>query len=160
MGNESSTTARQVILEGSAAIYEALDVRASANQSLQNSTVMRLRGLFTVWGDNPADGENPFGAIGAMIVSGEAFDLGVTAVPLPYDQNGDDSWLFHAFWHVGMELPAAGNPVGQLSTQITIDNKAMRKLENNDVVIYVIQNKSAAHAALFYWSVRTGVKLS
>ena len=113
-----------------------------------------------MWSDIASTTESPFGAIGMMIVSGEALDIGVTAIPLPYDQNQDDRWLFHSFWHQGL-ITAADLQVGPSTCGMTfeIDNKAMRKVQDNDVLVWVIQNKSAAHAALFYWSTRVGFKM-
>ena len=122
-------------------------------------TIIRLRGEFMIYSDQSAQDEDPFGAIGAMIVNGEAFDAGVASIPTPYTESFDNGWFYHQYW----SAPVAATPASGIMTmnhaRYIIDSKGMRKVVNGDVFVLVIENKSAAHAAALTVNLRMLIKL-
>jgi len=157
IGGETTVTDIQVIAGGSAAIVSSFDTRLTASEPKAPFTIVRARGLFRVGSDNLTAVEFPFGALGICVVNGEAFDAGVASVITPYTESFDDRWLYHTYW-------AARTQAGTLSQaywgfETVIDNKAMRKVDTGDVIVIVIENKSATDPAQFFMNLRIGVKL-
>ncbi len=159
IGGSVTDTTGQSLSQASSVIQASFDTRLSASQPRTPFTIIRLRGQAVFYSDQSAADEDPFGAIGAMLVNGESFDAGITAVPTPYTESSDNRWFWHEYW----SAPVAATPASGIMTQfydlITIDNKAMRKVEAGDVLIFVIENKSGAHACAFSFNVRVLTKL-
>ncbi len=124
-------------------------------------TIVRLRGDFTITSDQVAVQEMAFGAIGAMVVNGEAFDAGIASIPTPWLESFDDRWYWHQYWSAQTEKvsTAQGEGLAVQFAHYPIDNRAMRKVEVGDVLVWVIENRSSAAAAAFMWNLRTLVKL-
>jgi len=81
-------------------------------------------------------------AAGVCIVSENAFDAGVTAVPDPIADIGWEGWLW--YW-TGAVFAANTTPSGNLGMEgarVVIDSKAMRKIKNTDVLIAVVATAS------------------
>ena len=99
----------------------------------------------------------PIGAWGMGIVSAQAFVAGAASIPGPYTDVEWDGWFAHGFW--GFRQTAAGT-VGNLvvnSQFMEIDNKAMRKINDTDVM--VVMAESQADAARVSIQFRMLVKL-
>ena len=154
LGNEITTGGINSVGAAAATIYQAKDIRTDA--AMFGGTLARTHGLFSITSDVPVSGESPFGAIGIAVVDGEAFDAGVASLPTPYTEADDGKWLFHSYWQVAIRSSTVDFG---FNTQITIDSKAMRKLGANDVIVWIIENKSSAHAASFFWATRMLIML-
>ena len=74
-------------------------------------------------------------ALGLIVVSADAFAIGVTAMPGPID-NAENDWIV---WSpLALSVPAAAI-TGQLSdADAVIDSRGMRKLKGGDVLAVVI----------------------
>ncbi len=92
-------------------------------------TFVRIRGLitFNITGTGITNGMS--GAWGIGIASENAFGVGLTALMNPFDDSGWDGWMAHGFWSVDGDSGAAG-----ASLQVEIDSKAMRKIDETDVL--------------------------
>jgi len=106
----------------------------------EDLTITRTRGeLLLYLGSGDAIGSGFEWAFGMAVVSENAFGIGITAVPQPFDDIGWDGW----FVYERGTLEAAGASVAgdEISTQsrVVIDSKAMRKTHATDVVVAVLQ---------------------
>jgi len=113
---------------------------AGVTPVIPNLTIVRLRGSVDIILNAAAAALDGYSyALGIGIVTGEAFTIGVTAMPDPFDDMNWPGWLWHK---TGM----IHSPVGALTAQgpqanqlIEIDSKAMRKFRLNEVLFGVCQ---------------------
>ena len=86
-----------------------------------------------------AAGDGFLGALGIGIVTTDAFDAGITAVPGPFSDSDWDGWIWHHFFQLrGIAVQSQGadvaiNSVGG-TLRIPIDSKAMRIQSDNEVL--------------------------
>ena len=89
-----------------------------------------------------AAGDGFFGASGICVVSEDAFNVGVTAVPKPLDDDDSDLWLWHNFFDIAalsVTLTDGVNAMGA-NLRLEIDSKAMRKgFDSKSVIVGVTQ---------------------
>ena len=109
-------------------------------------TVVRIRGvvelaltLATAVGDGFA------GAIGIGKVSGPAFAIGATAVPMPIDEIEWEGWMWHQFFSIHA---TKSTPTEKAPTVIEIDSKAMRKFDSQETMFCAIQAVETGTAEL------------
>jgi len=106
-------------------------------------TVVRTRGMFG-WGTDNAAGDEPqIGAYGICVVSEPAASVGITAVPTPDTDAAWGGWLYHTYFMSNTEFQSSVGVNFDNIRRIVIDSKAMRKIDENDRLITVIQNSSA-----------------
>ncbi len=108
-------------------------------------TIVRARGYMHIVTDQSAAGESQRAAFGMAVVSEQAHAIGVTAVPTPVtdDESGlwfVYEWLLTATIATGIETEGAG---------MKIDSKAMRKVQEGDQVISVVQSGATSDGLLF-----------
>jgi len=110
---------------------------------LDGLTLVRTRGSVGLWLEvvgTIGDGFTRVG-LGICIVSGDAFGIGVTAVPTPLTDIAWDGWLWHKIVSpmFGFSVTEGENtgPISQV--RVDIDSKAMRKQKETDVQIGVIE---------------------
>ncbi len=156
-GVQTGVTSRQSIGAATSAIIASLDTRV-AGPPFAPFTILRLRGQFRINTDQKSAQEAPFGAIGAMVVNGEAFDAGIASIPTPWTESFDDRWYWHQYWSTQFDVTSSTGMYSNADVH-DIDNKAMRKVEVGDVIVWVIQNQNSTQAAAFQFNVRTLVKL-
>ena len=105
-------------------------------------TLVRTRGNFSIWqtvATSIGDGFNQL-AVGMCVVSENAFDTGITAVPTPLTDAGWDGWFFHQLLGPILSFETTEVLRGPMSAlRIDIDSKAMRKLKSTDVMIGVVE---------------------
>ena len=109
-------------------------------ENVPNPTIVRVRGQFLIGVVSPSAGARAHMTMGLIIVDTQAFSVPVVQAPL--GDIGSD-WL----WWTSISLIADGTGVtptddGGLSVfeRVEIDNKAMRKFQNNQVLALVLQN--------------------
>jgi len=111
-------------------------------------TIVRTRGMISVWTDQVATSESPFGALGMGIVSAEAATAGAASIPAPYSNASWDGWMVHQYFHAPMTF---GDATGfaALGATFEFDSKAMRKITPDDVLVVMVENASASDGLLF-----------
>ena len=57
-------------------------------------TVVRTRGLLTIWSDQVAVAESPQGIFGMIVVKDTAAQIGSTALPDPLNEVDDDWYVY------------------------------------------------------------------
>jgi len=93
-------------------------------------TITRVRGLFAF---RSATTTLSAVFVGIIVVSEAARAIGVTAVPLPFT-NGEASWLW---WGTLRSVKTTEYNF------LTVDSKAQRKINDDEVVVLVWENPSA-----------------
>ncbi len=107
-------------------------------------TIVRVRGLISIKSDQVVASEFPFGALGLAVVSEQARAAGAASLPGPVSQQ--DSEL----WHVWLPLSASfifSTAAGFDSAGgrvFEIDSKAMRKVEEGEALVTMVENETAA----------------
>ena len=156
IGGVSTAFSVSTLAFGDSVIVSSFDTRG-ATAPAAPFTIVRVRGQLAFFSDIVAASEFPHGAFGMCVVNGEAFDAGVASIPTPFSESFDDRWLFHSY--LMAPIRANANTIDQNWANITIDGKAMRKVNDGDVVVNVLENGSSAHGAQFLINLRMGVKL-
>ena len=127
-------------------------------------TITRIRGILSVASDQVTLDEQPFGALGVMVVREAARAIGVTALVRPYDEAFDSGWMLHQYWRVSCHVSGSPTQEGSLigSTWFThyeLDIKSMRKVQSSDAIVVVIENASSSHGAQYLLDFRMLVKI-
>jgi len=113
-------------------------------------TMRRMRGTLYVFGSVVG---NFHGAAGAFVANDTAISVGAAALLDPVTDVQDDAWFWYQSFHGG----GTGNPgsAGRDSGQVmTIDSKAMRRVDRGYSVAFMLANASATDAFFFALSVR------
>ena len=148
-GSSQSIGSNSVVImtTGAATATDGLTlVRTRGELSLQISTASAI-------------GDGFFGAFGLCIVSVQAFAVGATAVPGPVGEENWDGWFYHSYFNV---YANAANVTGDHAQVVTtVDSKAMRKLQDNEVIIGVIEALEVGGSTLLvHFNCRILVKLA
>ena len=156
IGGVSVAFSDVTLATGVSIVVSSFDTRTAGQ--LHDFTIMRVRGLLSVVSDQVAANEHVHGAFGAAVVNGEALDAGVGSIPTPFTESFDDRWFYHTYWAAPFRF-IAGAAMTQIASQTIIDGKAMRKVNQGDVIVFVIENGNNSQGALFTLNQRVGVKL-
>ncbi len=109
-----------------------------------DETITRIRGVLSITSDQVTATETPQGSFGAIIVSEDAFAIGITAIPSPGNDIANDGWMM---WHgfivpkVVASIASFQEPAGH---QLVIDSKAQRILREGSRLVFVLENTAAA----------------
>ena len=117
--------------------------------TLGEETLARIHGeLLVTLETGDAVGSGFHGAIGIGKVQDEAFQAGVGSVPDPITEVGWDGWLYHQFFMVIAQNATASALVagGGATFRATIDGKAMRRVDEEDTLIVVMNAVEAGTA--------------
>ena len=121
-------------------------------------TITRIRGRVGLFAKGNAAVEGIIG-MGLLVATTKAFVVGTTALPCPLTDASDEDWLWHTY--VPMIETAGAAPAEDTnlmgSQRVEIDSKAMRKFEDSQSLIFVIE--SSAIAISFTWGMRALIKL-
>ncbi len=126
----------QGLAAGAAVLLSSLNAAALA---LRPFTLIRLRGVAQIMSDQVTADERQFGILAQAVVSDQASAIGITAVPTPVTDSGSD--LFFQFTPMISDVNfVTGTGVRPLANQYEIDSKAMRKVEDGQDIISVVEN--------------------
>ena len=121
-------------------------------------TIVRTHLLVRITSDQLSADEFQFGALGMCVVSDQAEAIGVTAVPTPITDLASDLWFVHQLlsnefvFITGAGFDAAGGAVFE------IDSKAMRKVNDDEDAIVVVETSSISFGALYQIAGRVLIK--
>ena len=108
-------------------------------------TIVRARGIIAIKLQTYAADVEINGAFGVGLVSREAFDIGITAVPEPFMDADWGGWMVWKPFAMRYEsITQAGVLLG--SWTFEIDSKAMRKVETNSAMVFVAESRGGAFA--------------
>ncbi len=133
--------ATEVTIPGASTALLILSLDAGA-LALRPFTIVRTYFNYHIRSDQVAAIEEYQTAVGMCVVSDQASAIGVTAVPTPFTDLGSDLWFVHSIMaNQFLFLDATGsNPNSGVSKDI--DSKAMRKVEDGQDVVVVLENSS------------------
>ena len=109
--------------------------------------------------DQQIASESQAGAIGMCVVSEAAAAVGVTAVPTPIDELDSDLWYLHQSMLAEFVFGDATGFIGDSGVHYSIDSKAMRKVNNDQNVIIVVQGAAQGEGSLISSMGRFLIKL-
>ena len=120
-----------------------------------------IRTVGSIWirSDQQAASEDPFGALGAQVVSEKAVATGVTALPDPITQEADDRWFLYKAVH-GQITFADATGFANTTERYDFDSRAMRKVEDGEDVAFMIANASAGDGLVFVLKFRMLIKVN
>ncbi len=99
-------------------------------------TIVRSRGFVRAVMDVGAAGDTIVGGFGLYIASDDQLAAGVTAFPSPI-LDLDADWMWHSFAVLRSEVGTQLDEKTTFSQLLTIDSKAMRKIRQNQQVVFV-----------------------
>ena len=124
-------------------IYFSLN---SAALALRPFTIVRTRFIAMIRSDQTSVGEDQLGAMGIAVVSDQAVDIGITAVPTPLTDMGSSLWFTHEMLMNNGSKSADGGGGGVFQ----VDSQAMRKVEvGQDLVVVGEQSTVGQGFGLF-----------
>ena len=104
-------------------------------------TVLRTVGSIYINTDQTAANEQQIGAFGFILVTDTAFAVGITAIPDPIGDVGDDGWFVYVPIQQDFTFATA---VGQIvGMKYDFDSKAKRVIHNGTTIAVVIANSDA-----------------
>ena len=124
-----------VALAGSTALLSQTFIPVAGGE-----TVVRSRGLITFGSDQAAATESQLGAYGIAVVTAQAVSVGITAVLHPATDASWDGWLYHTYLSAHIQVVSASGIMPDMQHQIVVDSKAMRKVSEDDRLVFVIEN--------------------
>ena len=140
--DKTNLTAATAILD-QAFTSAQIDVLAAAG-----GTIIRTRGSLWVAPDTQAAVEQPFGALGMMVVREQARVAGVASIPTPVTESPDDGFFVHQWWQAGIHFGTAV-AFTNLWSRYDFDSKAQRKFTGDDAIVVTLENGNATDAVDF-----------
>jgi len=131
----------------------------AASLALRPFTIVRTRGIWSIESDQAVASENQQVSWGFAVVSDQAVAIGVTAVPTPETDRDSDLWLAHETLFNGFlfgDATGFNEPNGRMGE---LDSKAMRKVEDGQDIVSVIETSSISSGATVIVSFRMLVML-
>ncbi len=107
------------------------------------ATIVRSRGVLSVAAVDAAADNEEIGAFGCGFVNAVAGALGVTALPGPATNCDWGGWFVWQPFISQTEVVTQAGFDGQFGKQYVIDSKAQRKFEDNENLVWIIENNTA-----------------
>jgi len=130
---------------------------ASALSAIAPATIIRTRGILSVKSDQSAASEVQFGGFGIALVNEAARAAGVASLPSASSMIDDRFFVLQPFLQQFLLLDASGFDARN-DTSYIIDSKAMRKITNDDGLVFVAGNNHATHGLQVSFMIRHLVK--
>ena len=108
------------------------------------ATIVRVRGELSVASDQDAANEFPFGAMGFHVANENARAAGAGSLLRPVTDAAADNWFVHQFFHAGNFGASTGSLFANPWHRYQFDSKAMRKIQDGDAIVVMVQNSSSA----------------
>ena len=126
-------------------------------KALRPFTVVRVRGWLFCQNDQSAATERSWGAVGMAVVSDQAVAAGVASLPSPISDEASDLWFAYQYMYADFHLSAVGSSA--LGGAFTFESKAMRKVEDGQDVVVMMENGDATFGINYLVKFRMLVKL-
>jgi len=130
----------------------------AAALALRPFTIVRARGTLFAASDQTIAAENYDVSLGHAVVSAQAVAIGVTAVPTPVTDLSSDLWYLYEniLGRLESGSDVAFTDVGHL---LQYDSRAMRKVEDGEDIITVIESSAFGGGLVVQTQGRTLIKL-
>ncbi len=128
-------------------------------KALRPFTIVRTHMHLSLQSDQVAASEDQIAVYGECIVSDQAVAIGVTAVPTPFTDIDSDLWyLWVTLQNSLLVVSASGNSTN-FNYQREVDSKAMRKVEEGQDAITVLEAPGVSDGFTFTAIGRQLIKL-
>jgi len=128
--------------DGIAAGAAITHVLTTAEKAKRPFTVLRTHIELSISSDQIVASEDVFNGLGVCVVSDQAVSVGATAVPTPIADLGSDLWfVIQPMFSELIFLDATGMFLS--GTRYTIDSKAMRKVNEDQDIVIVMENSAS-----------------
>jgi len=132
----------------------------AAALALRPFTIVRTRGNWLLNSDQEVASERFGAALGIAVVSDQATAIGISALPTPITDASSDMFLLYEAWvgHATFDVTA----VVSMSTNEqprSIDSKAMRKVNDGQDIVTVIESSSINEGSVSWYQQRMLIKL-
>jgi len=124
---------------------------------IEQTTIVRTRGMITVIPQAFTADVNMTGAIGVGIVTDEALAAGVGSMPEPFTDADWGGWYVWRSFSYHLEF-ADATGLNFPNWSFEIDSKAMRKVSPNESLVIIAESQAGAFS--INTPIRTLVKLS
>ncbi len=131
----------------------------AAALALRPFTIVRTRGYWGMFSDQTAADEDQHVHVGGIVVTEQASAVGVSAVPTPVTQDFADWFLFDGAAQRFEQQSAVGIQPNMLPHRYTLDSKAMRKVSENEDIVFVIQNGALGEGSTVVMYTKLLIKL-
>ena len=111
-------------------------------------TFERLYGFVTLQSDQNGASESQRAAVGAIVVTADAFVAGAASIPGP-DVDDEADWLMHRYIINTHTFGSAASFISPTGTSMVIDNKARRRLPANSLVAIMLESAATSSGLLF-----------
>ncbi len=108
--------------------------------------------------DQQVASEDIAGAVGMCVVNQAAQTQGVGSVPTPITESGADVWYLHQ-WMISGVAFSAGGFFALDGITFSLDSKAMRKVNNDETSILVVEGASQGEGSIISVAGRQLIKL-
>ena len=115
-------------------------------------TIVRTRGEILGMMDVGAAGDTAVLGFGIIIIDDDAFAAGAGSIPSPVLDTPAD-WLWHGWMPLRSETGTQSDDQGSHVGRLTIDSKAMRRVKQNDNVVFVGDVNILAGTPTVDWAV-------
>ncbi len=145
-------SAPTVLALGAAVLDQSISAASPA-------TIIRTRGTIWCRSDQAGAAEHQMGAVGFAVVSDQALAVGVTAVPTPITDKDSDLFFVHQYF-ASQFVFVTGVGLGDSQWQgYDFDSKAMRKINEEQALVAVVENASASFGLEYILQFATLFKL-
>ena len=125
---------------GASSIVASFDPGAAA---MVKPTIVRSRGVLSVRSASSAADVSVVGAFGMCVVSDQVFTAGAASVPGPWTDGDWDGWFVWQAFSLSLEVTTDISRI--INDRIfEIDSKAMRKVNENETILLVVESQAVA----------------
>ena len=142
------STSATAVPGSSAVLLASFTSAALVDGGLSPGTLIRVRGLLTVYSDQIAANEIWHGAIGLAVVSDAARAAGIASLPTPITEANTDFWQTWRPYGGRFSFITGAGFEAQGATNYEIDSKAMRKIKPGDAIVLVAEQGAAVGSDL------------
>ena len=143
-GASADITALSALSAGSVVLDQSFTDAVLSGAGLLPSTIVRVRGDIWCRSDQDAANENPFGAMTFAIANENARAAGVASLLAPLADEAADSFFVFQYFMGGNFGASTGALFANPWHHFPFDSKAMRKIEDGDSIVIVLENGDSA----------------
>ncbi len=130
------------VASGGSTLLQSFD--PAAGGPFPKPTIVRVRGEVSMRLDSYAVDIAVVGAFGCCVVDNEAFTAGIASIPTPLTNSSWDGWFVWLPMHFSLEFGSAIGVQVPADRVWTIDSKAMRKVSNDQTIVWVAESEVGA----------------
>jgi len=133
-------------------------VMSAAELAKRPFTIIRTHLVIRVISDQFAASEAQIVGVGACVVSDQAVAIGVTAVPTPMVDIESELWFLHQMVFNEFTFGSGVGFDSNAGTMVNIDSKAMRKVNDGEQAIFVVETDNLSAGAIIVVGGRVLIK--